>query len=157
HHNRARDIEALRASWMAGRVTVDSPEALEQNVHRREIGEEDVRVEVETLLHSLGRDDDYPTMGRRALAEATLDSLIEPLAILPTKTRVVQRCHIGDTKEQRAIRRISELFERALRGDGAGHRIAKDEHARSGARSVERTRGDAARVIGERLERNMDR
>src|SRR5690606_16965837 len=72
-------------------VSVEAPDALEQDVHRAEVRDQQIGVEVEALLHRLRRDHDRAGTARRILAEARLDRLVELAPVVVDEARVMKR------------------------------------------------------------------
>ena len=88
-HDAARNGEPF--GTVRFRVPMQASEPLQENIHRAEVGHEEIGVDVERLLQGLGADD-HATAGLAAfLAERLLHGFVQQSAILRRETAVVQR------------------------------------------------------------------
>jgi len=81
-HYAARVAKGLGPGALGTRVTVQPPNALKQHVHRTQVGDQQIGIEIKALLHRLGGDDDRACASRRVLTEARLDSFVELASIV---------------------------------------------------------------------------
>lgn len=152
--NGSRASEALGAEGIAFPMSVESAEPLEEDVHRRQVCEYEIRIEVETLLDGLcsyrnGAPDDS------GMPEALLDRFIETDPISARKSRVMKGERAVDTEEKRLICWLNELLERSLGGDGVGYRIAEHQHASTEPSGVERASGELRRMVRKGLDDDL--
>ena len=145
-HLRQR-IEALRrcqddgprlveARWPPAVVAMQAADALQQNIHRREVSHQQVGVDIQGLLQRLRPDHDHPA-ARRAFAQDRLHARIQQRPVLGGESAVVQcrdavQCHdvIGSDGEAGA-----PGLSRTI------HRIADHQHARAPQCSLGRDAG----------------
>ncbi|ODN66484.1 hypothetical protein A6302_04438 [Methylobrevis pamukkalensis] len=131
-------------------VTMQPADALEQHVHRAEIGDENVGTKVKRLLQRLGADDDAPA-GRAVLADGRLHRRVKACAILGRKAAVVQSRNAADREQQ--ARFCCKAGSMSFLS--TGHRVANDQHPRTPARGFDgMARGICARPAGKRLDLN---
>src|SRR5690606_3218129 len=145
----ARLLEAFLASSL---VAMQPSDSLQENVRRTEVGEQVVRVEVQALLDRLGRHDDPPSIGP-ALAESSLEGVVECFAVLASKAGVMRR-RLLEAPEEKA--RVALLREEALQGqlsgDAISHRVAKDENLGAPTSSIESHGSDGLGLADRRLD-----
>lgn len=100
-YDRSAVVERAGRGWAL--VTVEAADPLEEYVHRAEVGEEQVGVEVEALLDGLGGDEDTTLPLRAALAEADLNGGVEKAAVDAGESSVVRGDDIADAEEEAAV------------------------------------------------------
>ena len=139
-HDHARALEAVRArQWVA----VHAADALQQHVHRAEVGDQQIGVDVEGLFQRLRPDHDAArARARRIDAQRSFHGRIEELAVLDREAAVMKGRETGCPHEQRlASRGVHGLPGSDRRADG----VPNDEHpsasARFGDGAVGRDRG----------------
>ncbi len=125
-------------------MAVESPQPLQQHVHRAQVGEQHVEVHVQALLHGLGSDDD-PGIVRSALAEPVFQGLVQHTPVIAGKAGVVQRYDVV-AAEQVERSGPREGFQGELDFHSAGHRIAQHEHAGPGPHLRERLARNGLRI-----------
>lgn len=75
---------------LAARMTMQPPKALKQQIHRTELGEEPVEVEVKALLDDLVCDQDAPTLAVGVTTVVSEDPFLDLLPITETIAGVEQ-------------------------------------------------------------------
>jgi len=100
-------------------------DALQQHIHWREIGDQQIGVDIETLFERLGADQDERPR-RPLVADLPLHRTIEPAPIHAGEPPVMQCRDAVEPEERRMIRR------KCMQGTGRRHRIpheiADDQH-----------------------------
>ena len=126
----ARIDKAVGASAIG--MPVQAADALQEHIHRAQIGDQEVGVDVEALLERLGADDDESTRAGSIATEPHLHGLVEQQPVLEREPAMVESGHALDSEEQVEQARPGEpvaegLEQRHRIGDGVAH----DEHLRA--------------------------
>ena len=150
-HPASRRLETGRPGGSG--VTVQPPDALQQHVHRTQVRDQQVGVDVERLLERLRADDQRAPCARSVLPEGGFDRVVESVPVLGAEPAVVQRGDAFDLQQDVVGALPQGGVEHRL---GAGDRVP--DHQDSGAR-VRRghgARGDRAGVAEHSLGDDRD-
>lgn len=135
-------------------VTMQSANPLQQYVHRTQIGDEKVRIDVEGLLERLGPNHDDAAWRSILLPERVLDRIVQPVAVLRSEAAVVKRRPALDRQRKVALPLGAEFGEGRLR---ALDRVADHEDLRAAFGSVASRVSDRGRVAEDRSRLHGDR
>ena len=76
-------------------VAVQTPDALQQHIHRAQVGDQQVGVDVQRLLQGLGADDNQAT-GFAIAAQPRFNCVVQQEAVIRSETAMMQRGNAVD-------------------------------------------------------------
>ena len=114
------------------RVALQATDALQQHVHRAEIGNQQVGVDVQRLLQCLRAHHDAAA-GLAVLAQQPLYCVIQQPAVANGEAAMMQRRDAMDAEQKTGVLRAGQLLECLLRLDGIAHGVAHHQHLGTGA------------------------
>jgi hypothetical protein len=129
-HKRTRPLEI---HGTAAIMPVQSSQPLDQDIHRRKVGDEPVGIDVEALLQRLGADQKFRPFGR-GFAQLRGDRRIQQFAILAGKAAMMGAGDPIDGKEGGQQLRAflgDGGFDRAEQGIGPAYGVADHQHPRA--------------------------
>ena len=115
-------------------VAVQSTQALQQHIHGAQVGDEQVGINVQTLLQRLRANDHQPCTtgaGAALLAHLLLHLSIQQRPILAAETAVVQGADAAHFEQAVHCARCGQRLHGLQGGDGGGHGVAHHQHARA--------------------------